>query len=455
VKFAIVIAEKYSRLDYRDVSRNALLRAKECILDYIGCTYAGIPLTSSKIVKQFASENYKRGECTVIGCGEKLVPAGACFVNSTTGHGVELDDVSKIAVLHVGVVVIPVAIAIAEKLGLGGKEVLSAIISGYDVVIKIGKAADPQSHLARGFHPTSTCGMFGSAITASQLMELTTDQTANALGIVGSFVAGNLECYSDGSLTKRLQPGIASSSGVVAADLASKGYTGPKSILEGPRGFFHAYCDNNNIEELTKGGNYEIEDISFKPHACCGFNQSPVDAALEIRAKNKIDYREVGSILVELARTGYEIVGQPDEIKHNPKNSADGQFSAPYSVAVACIDGKAFLEEYSENSVQRPDIRELMAKISVKHSPDLDRHLPEAFPARVTISMKHGETYSKEVVYAKGDPQNPLSWGELLQKFNTLVREGKVDENRKKQIIETIEQFEEVRDIKEFTKLVR
>lgn len=454
MNYTVKLAEKYSNLDYEKLPSNALQKAKECIIDYLSCTYAGLSFKSSQIVHDFALENYARGKCTVIGHKEKLVPAGACFVNSTTGHGAELDDTSNEAVTHVGVVVIPVALAMAESLGLGGKDVLTAMVIGYDMQIKVGKSANPMTLIARGFHPTSIFGMFGSAITAARLMGLNIEQTTMALGIVGSFVSGNLECYSDGSFTKRLQAGIASSSGITAAILASKGFTGPRSILEGPRGFFNTYCENYKLEELNRINGFEIENISFKPHACCRFNQAPIDAVLEICSINKIDYKYIKSIVVELSKTCYDIVGQPAEIKFNPKNVVDAQFSVPYSVAIACIEGRAFLEEYSEESIRRPDLHEFIKKINVKHSSDLDKFFPESFPAKVTVITNDGKNFIKEVRYPKGDPQNPLTWEEILQKFKVSIPSSILNNNKKKQLIEIIQKFEEIKDIKEFTRLL-
>jgi 2-methylcitrate dehydratase PrpD len=399
-------------------------------------------------------ENYARGNCTVIGVKRKLVPAGACLANSAAGHGPELDDTSNEAVIHVGVIIIPVALAMAENLGLGGKDVLKAMVIGYDMDIKLGKAANPATLLARGFHPTAICGMFGAAMTAARLLNLNIQQTVNALGVVGSFVSGNLECYSDGSLTKRLNPGIASSSGVIAAELALKGYTGPKSIFEGPSGFFHSYCEDSKPEELDRINGFEIENISFKPHACCRFNQAPIDAALAIRTENKINYKNIKTVLIELPKTGYDIVGQPAEVKFNPKNIVDGQFSAPYSVAIALIEGKAFLDEYTEESIRRPDVHAFMKKIIIQHAPDLEKYLPNPFTARITVTMEDGKIYSNEVIYAKGDPQNPLSWEEILQKFNILVPPSIISKAKKQKIIDIIQQLEQLNDINEFTRLL-
>lgn len=453
-KHTILLAEKYSGLGYEELANKTIEKAKECIIDYLGCVYAGLSFMSSQIVREFALANYARGDCTVIGCTERLVPTGASFVNGTAAHAAELDDTSKRAAVHVGAVVIPLAVALGESLGLGGKDVLAGVVIGYDVAIKVGKAANPQTHLARGFHPTATCGMFGATMAAARFMNLDAEATANALGIVGSFVAGNLECYSDGSFTKRLQPGIASSSGIAAATLASKGYTGPKSILEGPRGFFNAYCEDPKLEELSRNNHFEIESISFKPHACCGFNQSPIDAILGVCSDNRINHKDIESVVVELSKTGYDIVGQPAEKKFNPRNVADCQFSAPYSVAIACIEGKALLDEFSEASIHRPEVQTFMKKIVVKHAPDLDRFFPKTFPARVRVSAKGGKTYTKEVRYAKGDPQSPLSREEIIQKFNLLAQSSLPSEDVKQGIIEKIEKLEEIENLRDFTQLL-
>jgi 2-methylcitrate dehydratase PrpD len=451
----VLLAEKYSAFNYEQLTPNARQKAKECLIDYLGCVYGGYAYDSSKIVRDFALNSYARGTCTLIGSKETLVPAGACLVNGATAHSPELDDMTKKGMGHPGVVVIPTTLAMTEFLGLGGRDFLMATVVGYDVHVKVAAASNPRVLFNRGFHPTAACGIFGAAAAAARLLGLNADQTANALGIAGSFACGNLECYSDGSLTKRIQPGIASSSGVTSAFLAAKGYTGPKSILEGPRGFFHAYSDNCNPEELTRGTGLEIEETCFKSHACCGFNQGAIDAILELCSINKMSPSNIKSILIELTKTAYDIVGQPAEIKLHPKNVVDGQFSAPYSVAIACLEGKAFLEQFSLDSIQRSDVNDLMSKITAKHSPELDAFVPKAFPAKLTVKMNDGAEYVKEVPYSKGDNLNPFSWEELLNKFNTLVPNSMLDQTQRRRIIEVIQNLEELKDITEFTHLLR
>ena len=454
MKETIRFVEQISAIEYGSLSDLAIEMAEKCLLDYMGCTFAGLSYESSHIVREYTLENYAPVNCTIIGSKQKLVPAGACYTNGTTGHTVELDDCTNEGGGHPAVTIMPAVLAMAEETRASGKDALTAITVGYETFIKIGKASNYQSLFVRGFHPTALLGMFGATMAAVRFLDLDLDQAANAMGIVGSYVSGNLECYTDGSYTKRLHGGTASSAGVTAALLAKKGYTGPRTILEGPRGFFHAYCTDPRMEELFRKGAPEIERVSFKPHACCRINQAGIDAVLELSEKNRMDWRRIRSILIELAETPYNIVGQPREIKFNPKSAVDGQFSAPYSVAIACIEKRAFLEEYTEESVKRPDVLECMKKITIKHSPELDRFFPESFPTKITVTMEDEETYTREVRYPKGDPENPLSWNEILEKFDRCMVHANMPPEKQGELIECIRNLENVRDMKEITALL-
>ena len=451
--YSQVLAERYHNLKFGELSPKSLESAKQCLLDYLGCTFAGVSYESSRIVREFSMENYAAGRCSVIGSNIKLAPAGAAFTNGTTGHAVELDDCTNEGGGHPGVTIIPVALAMGEYLELSGKDVLRSIVIGYDTFIKIGKAANYDSCFSRGFHPTALFGMFAAAMTAACLLDLSVEKKMNALGIVGSYVAGNLECYSDGSLTKRIQPGIAASSGITAAMLANKGYTGPKTILEGPRGFYHAYCDGAHPDDLRRNDSvFEIESVSFKPHACCRFNQAGIDAVLEIFSEHSVSIGSIQSILIELAERPYNIVGQPEEIKFHPENAVSGQFSAPYSVAIAVLEKRALLKEYTDESVLRPDVKELIEKITVRHATDLDGYFPESFPTRLTLITDDGKKFVKEVRYPKGDPENPLTWDELIEKYDHCMKESLILKNAQG-IVERVRNLEQVENITELTVL--
>ena len=451
---SLFLAKQYNALKFGDLTPKSVDTAKQVILDYLGCAYAGVSYESSQILREYTLENYAPGPCTLIGHDQGLVPAGAAFINAATGHTVELDDCTNEGGGHPGVTIVPVALAMGEYAGGSGKDLLRSIVIGYDTFIRIGKASNYDSCFERGFHPTALFGMFGAAMTGARLLGLSTEKTVNAMGIVGSYVAGNLECYSDGSLTKRLQPGIAASSGITAALLAGKGYTGPKTILEGPRGFYNGYCKGATPDDLQKEmGEFEIEAVSFKPHACCRFNQAGIDAALAIQAEHGVTPDSIRSISIELPERPYNIVGQPDEIKRYPNNAVAGQFSAAYSVAICLLEGKALLKEYTDESVRRPDVAEMIGKIKVRHAFDLDGYFPESFPTRLSVTMNNGNTFVKEVRYPKGDPENPLTWDELLAKFDYCTSDFLGSENRQK-IVDALQALEKIENVSEFTELL-
>jgi 2-methylcitrate dehydratase len=157
---------------------------------------------------------------------------------------------------------------------------------------------------------------------------------------------------------------------------------------------------------------------------------------------------------VELAKTPYDIVGQPEEVKFHPKNAVDGQFSAAYSVAIAAIEKKAFLEEYTDESVRRQDVGGLLKKVRVRYTPALDEFFPESFPTRVTIGVEDGRFFTKEVRYPKGDPENPLTQDQMVQKFGRAVASVNMDSSRKEQIIETVFNLEKTENVRDFSALL-
>lgn len=452
--YSEIISKKYKFNTFDNFSDKSIDKAKQCLVDYIGCLYAGFEYESSNIARKYSIENYAPGRCTIAGVKEKLVPIGACFVNAVTAHATELDDVAKESKLHVGVIVIPVALALGEQLNKSGFEVLSSIIAGYDFTFKLGRAANTEILFNRGFHPTTVCGVFGATITAAHLMQLSAKETINALGIAGSFSSGNLECYSDGSLTKRLQVGVSASSGIKAAELSSLGFTGPSSIFEGSRGFFHAYSENCSPKKLiTNGSNKEIENICFKRHACCGFIQPSIDAVLDIKSKHRnFDIHMVESITVELSKLAFNIVGQPKESKYNPQSVVDCQFSSPFCVALACIKNRASLGEFTEKIMKDKNVQNLMTKIIVKPNSTYDTMVPA--PSKVIIKLKTGEQYSKEILYAKGDPKNPMNWDEVTYKFNEIVPYKLLSRNAQHKIIEIVKKFETLDNVNNLTKFL-
>ncbi len=268
------ITQRCHDLNYNDLSDDVIDRTKYLLLDYIGVAARGSLSDSSIPIFRLVQDLDKTAEgAVVIGTNIKVSPPYAALANGTAAHSLELDDVVNEASLHPAVAIIPAAMAAAQLASCSGKEFLAAIVIGYEVAIKLGIALDPAAHYARGFHPTGTCGTMGAAITSAKILGLNQSAMTNALGIAGSMAAGSMEFLSDGSFTKRLHPGWAAHSGMMAALLAGNDFTGPGSIVEGKFGFLHSYSPKSNAEKILKdwGKPYQIMKTSIKPHSCCRY----------------------------------------------------------------------------------------------------------------------------------------------------------------------------------------
>jgi len=408
-----------------DLTDDARERAHVLFRDALGVILGSTTTTeSSEMVRDMATVVYGDGPATVAGGAGAPTPAAA-FANGTIFHGIELDDTHSGASVHPGAVVIPVVLAVGEAEGSTGREALEAMVAGYECMVRIGRAANPAALYDRGFHPTACTGVFGSALAAAKLKGLSEARTVNAVGIAGSFAGGNQEYLAEGVLSKRIQPGNAAQAGVVAAELAARDYTGPRTILEGESGFFAAFSDDSDPDALLAtvddDASFEVTRTGIKPHACCRYNQTPIDAVLELADEHGFDAGDVASMTIEIVDAARSIVAVPAEQKERPGSSTAAQFSLQYSVAVALLEGQAFLEQFREPHLSDPAVYDLVDRITVEHGADLESYYPDYFPARATVETTDGETYTTLLETCRGDPANPLSEAELREKYDTLA----------------------------------
>lgn len=421
------LVQRCCDLDYNRLTEDVIDRTRYLLLDYIGVASRGSISASSKpvhsLITSLDNPEKNRNGAVVIGTNLRVNPTYAALANGTAAHSLELDDVVNEASLHPGVTIMSAALATAHIAGCTGKEILTAIVAGYETTVRLGIALDPAAHYARGFHPTGTCGTMGAAITAAKILKLEPNAMTNALGIAGSQAAGSMEFLTDGAFTKRLHPGWAAHSGLIAALLSKEGFTGPGTILEGEFGFLHAYSAGSNPVKIIEdwGSPYEVMRTSIKPHACCRYKQGPIDGILKIMGESRIDPSCIENVTLGVLKTGFPIVCRPEEVKYNPRSIVDAQFSMPFGAAVAILFGKATLDEYTLENIKAPRIKEMMSKIRCVEDPELEKEFPKKWPASVMITTKNGEEHSALIDYPKGDPENPLSWDELIDKFKDLT----------------------------------
>ncbi|MBT8365911.1 MAG: MmgE/PrpD family protein [Deltaproteobacteria bacterium] len=450
------IIQKCHELYYNDLSDDVIDRTKYLLLDYIGVTARGSLSDSSIPVLRLVQDLNKTTEgAVVIGTNIKVSPPYAALANGTAAHSLELDDVVNEASLHPAVAIMPAALAAAQFAGASGKEFLAAIVTGYEVAIKLGIALDPASHYARGFHPTGTCGTMGAAITAAKILGLNQSAMTNALGVAGSMAAGSMEFLNDGAFTKRLHPGWAAHSGIMAALLAKEGFTGPGTVIEGKFGFLHAYSNGSNPTQILKywAAPYEVMNTSIKPHACCRYKQGPIDGILEMMRTNRLNASDIEKVNLGILKAGFPLVAEPAELKSNPKSVVDAQFSMPFGAAVAILHGKAALSEYSMENINSAQVKAIMDRIFCIEDPEIEKEYPKKWSASVTILTKGGQEYSTRVDYPKGDPENPFTWEELIDKFRNLVSPVFSTE-KQNEIITKVKSLEKENDIRDFSMIL-
>jgi len=398
-------------------------RAAALLLDFLGVAVGGAGEESSVALRRGLGHLALRGDFVVLGTNERLPAPQAALANGAAAHALEMDDTHQGGSIHLGAAVFPAALAAAQLAGASGDAMLRAAVAGYEVAARLAMALQPAEHYARGFHPTGTCGAFGAAAAAGLLLGLDTDGLCRALGIAGSQASGSMEFLADGAWTKRLHPGWSASAGLHASALAAGGFRAPASIVEGRFGFLHAYSGAPLVDAVTKPtGGFEIMHTGVKPHACCRYMQAPIDAALALRARHRIDPAAVERVQVGLVAAGFPIVCEPAEQKRRPQSVVDEQFSLPFGIAVALARGAASPAEFVLETLDDPRITLLMDRVSAVRDAGLDAAYPRVWPSWVRIVLGDGREVTEHVTHPLGDPERFPDAAALGAKFRSLAR---------------------------------
>jgi 2-methylcitrate dehydratase PrpD len=416
----IRLAEFASQLRFEDVPAPVVQRAKDSITDTVATIVFGRSLPWSKIIASYARRMGDGGRSRILGDGDGTVTAPyAALANGALAHAFELDGATRpSAGVHPGATIFTAALALAQERGFGGQALLAAFIAGSEVTIRIGRAT-MHSNETRGFHAPGTTGPFGAAIACGHLLGFDPDRMTNALGIAGSLSGGLVEFARSGTgaMVKRLHFGRAAESGLLAANLAIDGFTGPKTVLEGECGFLNVFCDEHDVTELTRGlgTTWLTSRISMKRYACHTACHTPVQAIVDMKAKGPFDSDHVQSIEIK--------VGPKELRRHDirdPRDTMIGQYSVPFSVALAIVGDARDPRTFRDADVENPKLRALMARIRLV---PWDAPPPSPIASVTTITMRDGTVLRSEVADFKGTPDNPLSPNELRDKALLLTRE--------------------------------
>ncbi len=435
------VASFVASLDYKNIPTNIVNNLKASILDTLGSGIYGSTLSWVRSFSDLVMNWKGNGEASVWGRGRKLPSMNAAFINGTMAHAFELDDAHRNSVTHPGTVVIPAVLAMAELKGnVDGKTFLTAVTAGYEVMCRVGIALGV-SHRLRGFHPTGTCGVFGSASGAAKILGLDEERTICALSIAGTEASG---LYNP-SLVKRLNAGRAAQTGIMAALLAQSGLSGTKDVLEAPHGgFCRGFSDNPDIGRLVTdlGKSFEAGNVSLKPYSCDAGNCRTIDAVKKAIEGHEIAPESIEKIVVKTST-------QNKEFSYGFKvdSVSSAMMSLPYCVAVFLIEKNAFLDQFTEKKIRDSNILSLSKRVEVMADPEIDRQMMSD-PTRpvnvhVEIKLTDGKSFSSSVMHSKGSPMNPMSPREIRDKFTKLASYV-LDKNKIEFIISTVEDLEEL-----------
>lgn len=412
--------------DLNKVHKSVIKMTKMCIMD----SFAVAVGASKEELIQDIIEGYKliypqdnEKDVFVWGHNIKFPVTQAAFLNSLMGHRLELDDVHTNSKTHIGTVVVPAAICLAQYLKSTGKEFLEAVICGYEVMSRIGMGLGVSSHRNKGWHVTSTAGTFGAAAVAAKLFKLDEQKTTYALGMAGTQSFGLWSFLEDSASSKILHPARATSSGIEAAILAKAGMSGPKSILDAKDGsLFRAMSDEYDLSLVTKdlGSVFEILNVDNKPYPCCRSTHCTIDSALYLRDKYNIDINQIKEIEVETYLVGYKQCGVTEGSK-NPKTPIEAKFSTPYTVAKALIKGKVTLEDFELKSILDESVHTLLKKVIVKPNEEFTKRYPEHWGCKTKIIMADGQEFQAEIADALGSIYNPISKDGIEKKVIPLL----------------------------------
>lgn len=450
------LASYCQELKFKHLPDQVIDRVKYLFLDFLGVACRGSREDSSKSLHRFVKEESAGSQQGVlIGTKEKASYLMAALANGTFAHAIEMDDVNNESSLHPGVVVFSSALAGAEKTRASGKRFMEAAVAGYEVTNRLGKALGPENSYRRGFHPTGTCGVFGAAVAASKLFGLMGEASVQALGIAGSQAAGSMEYLAQGAWTKRFHAGWAALSGLVAAQLAGQRFRGPTTIVEGRFGFLHAYSDKAEPKKVLEGmgSDFEILHTSIKPYACCRYMQPPIDAVIKVMKDHALKADEVARIDLGILRAGSSLIAEPMEDKCRPQSIVDAQFSMPFGAAVAVLYGKAGLKEFQLSKIRSDKVKAIMQKVTCSLDPALEKIFPRQWAGKAKIVTTDGKTYKTLVEYPKGDPENPLSWEELIEKFHEMSG-GIYKKYQRLKIIDQVRGLERIQDFQQWSPLL-
>ena len=465
------IAEFAIKLKYEDLPKEVINEVKRYLYDSIGCAYGGYHTRDVNIIRDIYKEMSGKGEATVIGFGDRLPAVNTTLINSLMIRALDFNDIYwKEDPSHPSDI-IPAALSVGEMVGASMKEVIAAIVLAYEFEQRLCLFASPGVRERKWHHATLT--QFVSPIVAGKLLGLNEDQMVNAIGISGSH-NHTIGCPTAGKLTmmKNTVDPLAVQSGVFAASLAKRGYSGTEAVFEGKEGFMDTFLGWNAKEQKVEpvsmkgrdgtsewkwkvdqligglGESYKIMECSMKAFPTEALTHTHLSATLNAVTKNNITYDQIETVTLTTLAQAYDILFDPH--KYRPESRETADHSLPYCIAAALVDHKITTQSFSETKLKDPRIWEVIDKIKGEPSQEFEKMFPAKQPSKVVVKTKDGREFSEYLEYPKGDPREPMTMEDLDNKFEGLS-EKLLAEGRRKEVKDSIFNAEQI-TAKEFMK---
>ncbi len=415
----------------REVPQKVLERARQSLLDYLAVTCAGACFQSSKMKGYFDFAMPEVGAFRAIGTGVDLAMKEAVFLNGLNAHALDYDDGTNSGIIHLGAPVFSLLIPLSQRYGKTVDELLRAAVVGYEASYTMAVSIQPK-HKALGYHATGTCGMLGATLAAAYMLGFSEEDRFLAFAAACVSASGMLKVLDDGSELKPYNVAKTALLSLTSLQLAKAGFKGHVDPLGGYRGFLKMMAGDENviIKPTLLDGTYAIMKSYTKPYASCRYTHPPVEAAIHLRNRYGITPDRVSCIKVEtydLAVSGHDHT--------EVKGAYSAKMSIPYSTAVALAYGKAGLQEFDKEVLEDESIKALSQKVQVLSDVELSRHFPGKQSAIVTITTTAG-VFMERIDFPKGEPENPLSESEFLERYESLMSYGGVEEDLFKSIYE-------------------
>lgn len=437
---------------YDAISPAAISVAKTLFLDILATVTAGSTAPTCQEVFDLYKDWGGKEECNVLVFNKKLPAPHAVYINALLAHARDFDDTLDNAVIHTGVSVIPTCIAAAEAKGhVSGKEFLKAVVMSVDMFARLSLASK-WSVFQSGFTFSSLLGYFACSFAAGLIKGFTPEQIVNTAGIVISQAGGTHLAVTDSALSKRMQPAFAAMAATHASYLTAIGVTGCKNVLDGPQGLYANYMRGNyNKEVLTKdlGKSYYIEQLSYKPYPCCRYTHSAIDDARKLVKEHNIKPEEITSIDISTSKQVYNGVCLPLDTRRQPKAVVEAQFSIPFTMASAIVNGTVDLDSFTDANFHNEKILALTAKINPSVNEEIEsKYGHGCSPSKVTIHTTKGD-FTECVIYPLGSPENPMTLKDILIKLEgaKAYSAKKVKDGAFEKIVDMVEHLEELPDV--------